>query len=133
MANLARYQAELERLKASKTKALTRMKSKTEKVAHTVMSAGTAYVVGAADAKGANPLPDLFGIDKKLVWGIVSHGIATQVSGRMGDAFAAIGDGLVISYAYTEGAGKGYTIQGGPYSYQDVGAQQDYVVDDIEV
>jgi len=133
MASLARYQAELEKMKSSKSAAINRIKGRTQKISHTVIGAGAAYVVGAADAKGANPLPDLFGLDKKLVWGIVAHAIATGVGGRWADQIAAVGDGLVMSYAYTEGAGKGYTIQGQQYGYQDVGAQTDYVVDDIEV
>lgn len=133
MASIQRYQAELERMKATKTNAIKRIKSKAEKITHTVVAAGTGYVVGAADAKGKNPLPDMFGLDAKLVWGIAAHALATSVTGKMADGAAAVGDGLVISYAYCEGAGKGYKIQGEQYGYQDVGAQTDYVVDDIEV
>jgi hypothetical protein len=132
MANIARYQAELERLKTAKTRAITNIKSKTEKVQHTVISAGAAYIVGAADAAKTNPLPDMFGLDKKLVWGIAAHALATSIKGRWADSASAIGDGLIISYAYCEGAGKGYTIEG-QYDYQDVSGDTDYVVDDIEV
>jgi hypothetical protein len=135
MANLARYQAELERLKNANKRTLTTIKSKSAKITHTAISAGTAYVAGAADAQGTNPLPDMFGLDKKLVWGIVTHILATGIKGKWSDSAAAIGDGLIASYAYTEGAGKGYTIKGETgYAYTNVGSDgKDYVEDDIEV
>ena len=135
MANLARYQAELERLKSANKRTITTIKSKGARIQHTAISAGTAYIAGAADAQGTNPLPDMFGLDKKLVWGVVVHILATSVKGKFSDSAAAIGDGLIASYAYTEGAGKGYTIKGETgYAYTNVGADdKDYVVDDIEV
>jgi len=135
MASLSRYQAELERLKSANKRALTTIRSKSEKIQHTAISAGTAYVAGAADAQGTNPLPDMFGLDKKLVWGIVVHALATGIKGKWSESAAAIGDGLIAAYAYTEGAGKGYTIKGDTtgYGYANVGADKDYVVDDIEV
>jgi hypothetical protein len=134
MANLSRYQAELERLKANNKNTITKIKTRTARITHTAISAGTAYIAGAADAQGTNPLPDMFGLDKKLVWGVVTHILATGIKGRWSDSAAAIGDGLINAYAYTEGAGKGYTIKGQSYAYTNVGkAEPDYVEEDIEV
>lgn len=135
MANLARYQAELERLKSANKRTLSNIKTKSAKITHTAISAGTAYIAGAADAQGSNPLPDMFGLDKKLVWGVVTHLLASGIKGKWADSAAAIGDGLISSYAYTEGAGKGYTIKGETgYAYTNVGSDgKDYVEDDIEV
>jgi hypothetical protein len=135
MSAIAKYKDELARLKLSKSSAISKVKSKAGRIQHEIIANSTAYVVGAADSQNKNPLPDVFGLNKKLVWGIVAHAIAANVNGKAGEIMGSIGTGLTVSYSYCAGAGKGYTLEG-QYTYQDVsgvGAQENFVVDDIEV
>jgi hypothetical protein len=132
MSAMTKYKEEVERLKASKAAAITKVKTKANRIQHEIIVNATAYIAGAADASGQNPLPDVFGLNNKLVWGVVVHALAVNVSGKTGEAMSSIGTGLCASYAYCAGAGKGYEIKG--YEYNTVsGSPDNFVVDDIEV
>lgn len=114
---LGRYQAELERLKASKASAIRRIKDKSGMVQEKAVACGTAYIVGMAEQKGKMP-PDIGGIDSKLILGLVALAVAAKSNGETGCLADGISTGLLAAYSFSEGAGKGYTISGPDYTNQ---------------
>ena len=95
-----------------RSSAMGRVKARGDQVVHTVIAAGASYAMGTIERTTTNPLPTLFGLDPKLTWGGFFAVVGTAMSGRMGSGANAISDGLLSSYGYAQGLGKGYTLQG---------------------
>lgn len=110
--SIARLQDELARVKARKAGGIEKIQSRASKVQHTVLVGASAYVVGKAEHAGTMVLPSVFGLDAKLVWGLVSHLLGTQARGQWAAAATGIGDGLIGAYGYAEGLGKGHVLAG---------------------
>ena len=110
MSALTKLKEDLERVK--KSKAMTRVKARTIALQHTMVATAAAYAIGRIEKAATQPLPTLFNLDPKLMWGGAAMLISTSVPGKMGEGVAAVGDGLFAAYGYSEGLGTGYTIQG---------------------
>ena len=74
-----------------------------------MISTGAAYTVGRIEKASAQPLPTIWNLDPKLLWGGVLHLVATSVTGNVGDFMAAAGDGMLASYGYAEGKGISFS------------------------
>lgn len=110
MASTSKIKDQLARIKSSRS--VARIKTRQKAVVHTMIATGAAYTVGRIEKAASTPLPTLWNLDPKLLWGGVLHLVATSVTGTVGDGMAAAGDGLLASYGYAEG--KGISFQAGP-------------------
>lgn len=110
--SIAKLETELARVKTRKSAALSKITTRAEKIQHTVLVGASAYVVGKAEHGGTMVLPGIFGLDAKLVWGLVSHALATQAKGQWANVSSGVGDGLIGAYGYAEGLGKGHVMSG---------------------
>lgn len=95
-----------------RSSAMARVRKRGEDLQHTLVAAGAGYAMGTIERTSTTPLPTVFGLDPKLSWGAFFAIVATGVSGKMGTALAAVSDGLLTSYGYAQGLGKGYVLQG---------------------
>lgn len=79
---------------------------------HTLIALTAAAALGLAEAKG-HRLPQVFGIDGTIVFGVVSVFAAEAMGGGMGRTFQSVGDGLLCIGSYKMGrAVGGMPIQG---------------------
>jgi hypothetical protein len=105
---------------AKRSRAMQRVKARTLALQHTMVATGAAYAIGRIEKGATQPLPTLFNLDPKLMWGGAAMLVSTSVPGKMGEAVAAVGDGLFCAYGYSEGLGTGYTIRGETHDDDDI-------------
>jgi hypothetical protein len=110
MASISKVKDQIARMKSSAS--VRRIKSRQKAVVHTMIATGAGYTVGRIEKAALTPLPTVFNLDPKLLWGGVLHLMATGIAGNVGDFAAAAGDGLLSAYGYAEG--KGIAMAAGP-------------------
>lgn len=110
--SISKLETELARVKSRKSAAMSKIETRAAKIQHTVLVGAAAYVCGKAEAGGTMILPGIFGLDPKLVWGLVSHVLGANAKGQWANVSTGVGDGLIGAYGYAEGLGKGHVISG---------------------
>ena len=73
---------------------------------HTLIAAGSGYLIGRAESKGVD-LPTIDGIDPKLVYGGAAFIGALVIKDKMTQQIAqSVADGLLTVCAYQQGKGQ---------------------------
>lgn len=103
-ASIEKLKDQIQGMKASKARA--NLKRKGEELTHTVVGGAAAFAIGRVEKGATAPLPTIFGLDPKLLYGAGAHFVSTGSSGKFGDFASAVGDGLIAAYGYAEGKGS---------------------------
>lgn len=104
MASIAKIKDQIASMKNSQARA--RLKKKSDSVAHTVVAGAAAFAMGRVEKTAKSPLPTIFGLDHKVLYGTVAHAAAVASSGKTAEMLSATGDGLIAAYGYAEGKGQ---------------------------
>lgn len=107
-ASISKLKDTIASMKASTAR--KRLARKGEQLTHTVVGGAVAFAMGRVEKGATQPLPTIFGLDPKLLYGVTAHFISTSSSGKFADFASAAGDGLIASYGYAEG--KGTSLSG---------------------
>lgn len=102
---LARVREMQEKHSATLARARAKAAAAVKAQQHTVIAAGAAYAIGAAEKRGTE-LPTIEGVDPKLVYGAGALLAGFLIKDQKMRAIAqSVGDGLVSIVAYNQGRG----------------------------
>jgi hypothetical protein len=102
---IARMKDLQERHGATMARARAKAQAAVKAQQHTVIAAGAAYALGAAEKRGTE-LPTIEGVDPKLVYGATALLAGFMIKDQKMRAIAqSVGDGLISIVAYNQGRG----------------------------